>query len=353
MPDPVASRIRSRIAYWLFGLFLFAVAAATGFWFVGAELVRDRIVAAAWTVTGEAGTFSVAAFRVTGFPFHYDAHLTDVVLSGRDARGGWEWRAERAMVRLSPWLAREAAFDLAGDHKLRFHAGRLPLDLEITADEAPGTYREGGADAPHVVRITPRGVSAREVTTGTRVTAERAAVQAFLYAGREPAGTEPSAGLIVDVAGVGLPEAAGRFLGPRIESLKSEIRVLAGLPFPVERPALARWRADGGSIEVKDFALDWGPAKIESSGTATLDSDLQPEASFSAQMTGFEETLDALVAAGLVQAREVQGVKLVLSLMARRSEPGQGARIQVPLSIQDRTVYVGPARLTRLPQVRW
>jgi hypothetical protein len=39
--------------------------------------------------------------------------------------------------------------------------------------------------------------------------------------------------------------------------------------------------------------------------------------------------------------------------MARRSSPGTEAVIRLPLSVQNRVIYVGPARLARLPPVRW
>jgi hypothetical protein len=159
--------------------------------------------------------------------------------------------------------------------------------------------------------------------------------------------------LLVDLQGIDLPENIGRFLAPKLTRLATEVQVLADLPLPVDRTHMARWHEAGGSLEVKSLGLDWGPVRIDGSGTMTLDKDLQPEASFAARITGFEETADALVAAGLIRPQEAQGVKLLLSLMARRSDPGRGAEIRVPLTIQERAIYVGPARLVRLPKIRW
>jgi hypothetical protein len=121
----------------------------------------------------------------------------------------------------------------------------------------------------------------------------------------------------------------------------------------VDRRNIARFREAGGSVEVKNLLLQWGPTTIDGSGTVTLDPGLQPEASFAARIAGFEETADALVAAGLIRQQEAQGVKLLLSLMARRSDPGRSAEIRVPITIQDRAIFVGPARLARMPQIRW
>ncbi len=346
-------RISPRIAYWLFGLFLAGVAGLTGLWFAGAAQVRDQIAALGRGAVGESGIFTVQKLDITGFPFAFETRLGGVVLAGRDKRGPWEWRADNMILGLSPWRGRDITFDLAGKHKLRFRAGRVPMEVELTAARAPGEARLGGGGAPHLIRIAPQNIDAREITTGARLTADKTSFE--LFVAPEPPGDakEPAAGLLIDLRGINLPESLGKFLGPKLDHFSAEVQVLGNPPLPINRRSLARWRDGGGSIELKSLAVQWGPAKVEGSGTLTLDTLLQPEASFAARMTGFEETADALVAAGLIRAQEAQGVKLLLSLMARRSDPGRGAEIRVPITIQERVIYVGPARLTRLPLIRW
>lgn len=348
----MAIRISPRIVYWLFALFLAAVAGLTGLWFTGAAQVRDQIAALARSTVGDAGLFTVETLDITGFPFSFETHLGGIVLAGRDARGPWEWRAERAVVMLSPWRGRDAAFDLAGKHKLRFRAGRAPVEMELTAERAPGEMRFGGDGTPHALVITPENIQAREVTTGSSLNADRLGVE-ILHWPAPRAGSDPSAALIVNLQGLGLPQDLGKYLGPKLDHLSTEIQITGEPPIPVDRRSLGRWREGGGTLELKSLALQWGPAKIDGSGTVTLDAALQPEASFAARITGFEETVDAMVRAGLIREQEAQGVKLLLSLMARRSDPGRGAEIRVPITIQERVIYVGPARLARLPQIRW
>lgn len=349
----VAIRFSPRLVYWLFAAFLLAVAGMTGLWFAGAAQVRDQIAAIGRAAAGDGGIFTVEKLDITGFPFTFETHLAGITLAGRDARGPWEWRAETAVLDLSPWLGRDMRFELAGKHKLRFRAGRAPMEVELTAARAPGELRLGDSGTPHLIRIAPEQIAAREVTTGATLTADKLALELFAHPQARSALTEPSAGLIVNLRGLDLPEHLGKYLGPKLDHLSAEIQVMGEPPFPVDRRALARWREAGGSIELKSLALQWGPAKMDGSGTLTLDAALQPEASFAARMTGFEETADALVNAGLIREQDAQGVKLLLSLMARRSDPGRGAEIRVPITIQERVIYVGPARLTRLPQIRW
>lgn len=349
----MASRLSSRLVYWIFALFLAIVAGLTGLWFTGAAQVREQIATTGRTIAGDSGIFTVQTLDITGFPFSFEARLKGITISGKAARGPWEWRADKAIVHLAPWRGRNARFELTGTHKLRFHAGRVPMDVELTTTSAPGEVQIGGADAPLLIKLAPTMIKAREVTTGSRFAADKASLQLFLYPKGKTGNADPAAGLIMELNGVDLPKQLGKYLAPKLTRLTTEIQILSNLPVPVGRRSLARWREEGGSLEVKNLALEWGPVKIDGSGTLTLDKGLQPEASFAARITGFEETADALVAAGLIRAQEAQGIKLLLSLMARRTSPGKGAEIRVPITIQDRAIFVGPARLTRMPQIRW
>jgi hypothetical protein len=353
MTEPKASRLRARISFWSFALFLIAVAGATASWFLGADLVRERINAIARTSVGVGGSFITTGITVTGFPFTFDARIAGIRVTGRTPRGLWEWRADRVKARISPWRAGGVTFDLTGNHKLRFRVGRQPLDLDITAAEAPGEFTGARDGAPRIFKVAPRKLVIREAVTGQRIDVNSASVQLFGYVRKKTASSESSAGLLLDLSGVTLPKTAEKLLGRKLKHFAAEIQVLGDLPLPPERPRLSRWRKDGGVLEIKKLDLAWGPAKLSGNGTMGLDEALQPEASLAARITGHQKTVDALVAAGVVQERVARGVKLVLDMMARRSSPGTEAVIRLPLSIQNRVIYVGPARLARLPPVRW
>ncbi|MDX1485445.1 MAG: DUF2125 domain-containing protein [Alphaproteobacteria bacterium] len=353
MTETKARRLGARISFWLFAVFLMAVSGATASWFVGADLVRDRIAAAARANIQSGGSFTTSGIQVSGFPFAFDAHITDMQVSGRTARGLWQWQAKTVKARLSPWRAGDVTFDLAGSHKLRFRVGRRALDVEIAVAEAPGEFTEARDGAPRIVKVRPRQVVIRETMSGHLIEAETARLELYGYLREKTESSDSSAGLLLDLSGVTLPQAADKLLGRRLEKFTTELQVLGDLPLPLERPRLARWRKDGGVLEIKNMDLAWGPAKVSGNGTLSLDEALQPEASLAARISGHDKTVDALVAAGVVEERVARGVKLVLDMMSRRSQPGTEAEVRLPLSIQGRVIYVGPARLARLPMIRW
>jgi hypothetical protein len=349
---PRAVRIRARLAFLMFALFLAGVAAATASGFIGADMVRERIAGFAREAAAGGGSFATSSIKVTGFPFAFDAEVLGVRVTGRTPRGIWEWQADRVRARLSPWRSGDVGFDLAGNHKLRFRLGRQPLDLDITAESAPGDFIAARDGAPGIFKVAAERLVIREAVSGQRVDAEKGSLQIFRFL-RAKTAADTSAGVILDLSALTLPREADKLLGRKVAHLKAELQVLGDLPLPLERPALARWRRDGGVLEIKNVDLAWGPAKLSGNGTLSLDDGLQPEASLAARITGHEKTMDALVAAGVVRENVARGVKLVLDMMARRPTPGEEAEIRLPLSIQGRMIYVGPARLARLPQIRW
>jgi hypothetical protein len=339
--------------FWLFALFLLIVAGATGSWFVGADLVRERINMIARTAVSGGGSFATQGIKVSGFPFTFDAEVSGLRMSGRTPRGIWEWQASALKARLSPWRSTAVTFDLAGNHKLRFRIGRRPLDLEIKTTSAKGTFHEATDGSPYVVKLAPKKITIREAVSRQQLTAVGATVQLYRNVGKKITGSSASAGILINLDTITLPKEAEKLLGRKMARLEAEIQVLGDLPVPVERQRLTRWRRDGGTLEIKNLDLAWGPAKIKATGTLGLDEGLQPEASLAASLTGHQKTVDALVAAGLVRKRVARGVKLVLDMMARRSRPDQESTVRVPVSIQNRVIYVGPARLARLPLLRW
>lgn len=353
LSTPRGARFRARLAFWLFALFLAAVLLATASWFVGADMVRDRIAAMARGAAAGGGSFATSSVKVTGFPFSFDAEISGFRVTGRTSRGLWEWQAKRVKARLTPWRTGKITFDLAGNHKLRFHLGRQPLDLDITAESAPGEFIAAHDGSPRIFKVTGQHLVIRETATGQRVDAEKGFVQVFRYLKPRTAATDTSAGVSFDFSGLTLPKAADKLLGRKLAHLKCDLQVLGDLPLPLERPRLAHWRREGGTLEIKNLDLAWGPAKLSGNGTLGLDDGLQPEAALAAHITGHQKTVDALVAAGIVRQNVAQGVKLVLDMMARRTGPGTEPEIRLPLSIQGRVIYVGPARLLRLPQIRW
>jgi len=117
--------------------------------------------------------------------------------------------------------------------------------------------------------------------------------------------------------------------------------------------SLARWRDRGGTVEVSRLALSWGPLALEGDGTLALDSAMRPLAAFSARLAGGPETVERLAAAGLIAPMDALGAKIALAAMTIVPAEGGAPYAQVPVTLQDGYLYLGPARLLALPGMAW
>jgi hypothetical protein len=98
--------------------------------------------------------------------------------------------------------------------------------------------------------------------------------------------------------------------------------------------------------------LDWGKLSFRGSATIALDDKLQPMGTATARITGHGEALDALVAANLLPPRTALAAKAILGLLGKKQDDGPPV-VEVPLTLQDRTLQLGRIPLARLPQIVW
>ena len=118
-------------------------------------------------------------------------------------------------------------------------------------------------------------------------------------------------------------------------------------------PALTAWRDDGGILEIDRFALGWSRLVLDASGTFAFDIAMQPVIATQARLRGHNETLDALVGAGVLAPGESLMARMAFRLLERSGGPGKPDEIRIALTVQQGWLYVGPVRLLRLPPIRW
>lgn len=128
--------------------------------------------------------------------------------------------------------------------------------------------------------------------------------------------------------------------------------VLTGplLPGPHPAAAAAAWRDGGGVVQVNTLQLEAGDLQASASGTAALDSALQPVLNLTARVQGYRAALDRLAQAGVIQAPAAVAAKAVLGLLSGR-DPSAPATL--PVRIAGGVVSVAGFPLMRLRAVDW
>jgi hypothetical protein len=301
------------------------------------------------------------------------------VASGPPVRGGWPWAA-RLEIPLVTVTGGQA--DLPGG--LSWRGGQVGLTVTLLRPRLL-VVTVGGVQDVRLGGLPPFSFTterfALEIPLGPDLPARSAAVGAAGLRVRTPAGEATIASLAGQgearsAAGPGQPMLLfaasadsialpdlGWALGPRIAAASLDATLVGPVP-PGTGPGsrAAAWRDGGGTLDVRRFAVGWGPLGLTGSATLGLDAQLQPKGDATLRIVGAAATLDALAAARTITPRAAQAAGGVLALFARAPEGGgpplvpEGGgppQIEVPLTLQDRTVALGYFPLVRIPAWVW
>jgi hypothetical protein len=348
--------MRRRRKLWIMLLVapLLLAAADTFYWHLVMRNLEEGF--AAWLAARSASGWTATAGQPLrgGWPLAATLTVPGVSLKGGDSDipGGATWTADRVVLRVA--LLRPGLLEVASDgmQRLRLadgpeipyradrlrltlplHSGAPPRSAEVTARNLRAGM-PGGGDVP--VSLT---VGSLDLSLEIRLAAQAG---------------EPAVAFSLNAEAVGLPLPIARTLGPRIASLALQ----GALDGPLLRTRslvqrAAGWRDAGGTLEVQQLAVNWGPLDVTASATLTLDEQLQPMGAASARIVGYAETLDALAAHGAISRSAATAAKAVLSLLAHAPDDGTAPDVEVPLTLQYRTLSMRQVPLVRLPELDW
>ncbi len=316
----------------------------------------------------EAGYSSV---RVEGFPFRLRVEITDPYLAAPGAGEGgdgvrpWSWRGPAMVLKVRPWRLSRIRVMAPGRHRIMgFRAGR-PVDYALEARKLwlKLKYRDG---RPERAALSVRGLGVKEgagIDVGGLAAADIIVEKAKASrAGKGDLSPPGALVLTIEAEDMTFPFEPVRGLGRKTARLGVRSTVTGDIAGLLTRHALGdrtarveaitRWRDSSGALEVRRLDIRHGPLVVDGEGTLALDGDLQPIGSFTFRVQGFNEALDRLLKAGLIEPHPAALVKTVLAALARKTGDG-GAQLKVPLSLQDRQVFVGPIPIAKIPLIRW
>lgn len=326
-------------------LFVLLLAALwSGAWYGLTGMLRDRFEA------------SLAAARAQGW----------VVTTGRPARAGFPFAVAIAVPDVTG--AGGAAMPAAGS----VHAGRLvlavalahPATLAITLPQGLDVRR--GRGPPIEVRATTL-VGTAPLTGPPRITVDAAGLT-VASAGRAGASAAharvvlaprgPDLGFGFSASGLGLPP-GGWPLGNRIALLRADGVAGGALAAPPDNGVrgtvgwLQAWRARGGALTLDHLALDWGTLGVAGSGSVALDAALQPDATATLDVQGYNEAIAAMARARAIAPGPALATQFALALLAKPGKAGAPPSIHVTATLRDGRLTVGGAELARLPKLSW
>ena len=319
------------------------LAGYTSYWFYAADAVRRGIDE--WiALQGENGVeVRSAGVDVSGFPLILAADARNVVMT--DVQGA-TWQTSGLSAEAQPWRLSHIDFRIDGPQTLTV-PGVQPVTM--TADDGTGDIRLGNDG-----RLAAGSLSLADLTVLLPAVGDLKVATVDVAVSQNAEGTDRD-GLAAagDARQVDLPVSPLPALGQRLQHAGLDVTVTAPVPPELRAPFLTLWRDSGGRMLIDRLNLEWGPLTIQATGTVTLDAALQPQANLTANVRGFLETVDALVAAGMVEGEKSGLIKAGLALLAGAPDADGTATLTAPLSLNGGRVFLGPLQIAQLPPVVW
>jgi hypothetical protein len=343
-----------RRIYWviLAAIPVLLVAADFVYWRIASERLRTGLQD--WTEARRAEGWEVQAGAVSlgGWPQAATATVPDLHLHhrGNGFPGGFDWTSSRTTLTVSLYHPTALNLSFSGPQHVRI--GNSP-DTVIAGESiaAVAPLRE---DAAPVYDLNASGLRVEPASGPWHVTIGLLNAHADFAPGHDAEGPQQAVGFAVSAEAIALPAGMKWALGPNISSFSTE-GILNG-PFPPKgnlTAAAAAWRDGGGSLDVTHLAMGWGPLGLTASATLALDDQLQPMGSGNGRLVGYAETLDRLAAAGVLTRSAATAAKAVLSLIAEAGVGDEPSAVDVPLTLQYRTLSMRQVPLVRLPELDW
>ncbi len=329
---PRAPQVRRRVFIGA-GAAVVVVAVYAGYWNYIAAQVRAGIEQWADLRRAEGFDVSYGAITVSGFPFRLVAQM-----AAPKVAHSWSWQGPTFVISARPWRLGRFKVKAPGLHQVSYGGGDYFIDAATF--RAKLRFRRG---APAKIRLTVRDLVVRNAADQDVGGIDTAEVMI------DPSGNA----LRVNADGLLVPHELIPGLGRKTRHLDIEAQAMGDFPdiaqaMPVNGDTMTRWRDSGGTIEVRRLTLNHEPLTVSGDGTLALDQAMQPIVSFTFQVEGHMEALDRFRQAGLIKAQPYTLAKVGLGTLPRGP-----LGLKVPLTVQDRRVFVGPVPLAKLPLVSW
>lgn len=323
-----------------------------GYWFWAAHLLETGL--SNWVARQRALGWSVTAGTPErgGWPLRATMLVTGVNLSGKPPRmaEAVTWQAERVLLRVDLLRPDVLHVHPEGAQYVRIGTGpivpfqteRLRLGFPLRATVHGWMELDAGglhASLPQMGPDRPAGDLRAQALMARADVAPSASVGAALVARAEA---------------MTVPDWVAPGLGGQIEAVRLNIALTGRLPQQASpRAAATAWRDNNGRLDVSQLQLHWGVLALNATASLSLDAQLQPSGSGKLRISGHAAALDALAGAGLVPANTAGAAKGVLALAARPTGPDGAPEVDLPLSLQRRTLAVRQFPLVQLPAVTW
>ena len=339
-------------------VFVIAAAGYSGYWLY-ARSVGERIVLE-WIDARRNADYRIehAPVAMDGFPFLVRATLDAPLVASiapKDA-AGWTWRAGQITVETLLWRLDQFRIDIRGVQTVTLTGsgvspGAANPQIHRFVGETFGVTRLRQGQ-PENVAIIARKFNWRGPDGATLLSGKNLSMWAVAPKKLPEIHTDPLFSVSINGADLTLPDGTTAPFGRHIKSLQGTARVLGRVQLGAPEAAIEAWRRGGGTVNINNTHIIWGPLDMKISGTLALDDQARPLGAFTAYIRGFTHVVDALVVSGDIDYGAATMAKIGLGLLAKPAADGGPPVLSVPLTAQNGRLYAGPLKILNLPPLR-
>jgi len=337
---------------WIIALALVALlpVADTILWHLAVGRLRAGFEA--WAASSATSYLTVAHGKTVsgGWPFAATLRIENVKLSATDplTPDGATWSAPEVLLRLSPLQPRSIDVIFFGDQHL--HIGTMP-DFVIAGARLFAVASAGDGDHPGVLDLLADQATLTSSAGGVSMADH---LRVHVEVPSSNGGGDTGRAFAFSAEGITLPPALGWSLGRTIARFDCDGRLEGRiLPAPTMAAGVSAWRDSGGSVQLQNVVLNWGPLRLTGAATLALDDQLQPMGAGASHIAGYAATLDALAKSGAMTRSAATAAKALLSLLAGTPDDNGPDDVDVPLTLQYRTLSMRQVPLVRFPELDW
>jgi hypothetical protein len=329
---------------------LSALAAYSGYWYYMSQSAEDylRDKANTWSQAGLDFEFSDA--EVSGFPYRLVITLSEPRLTYTNGLAAVHVRPDDLSIVVQPWQFEHALF-FASQGTLRFRKGgsfRSAKRYEFSGASASVRMRDSGLDN--------LSIEAEELRMSTRNQGIAMVPVQFHWRAAEPStGADggllepPIAELAFSVGHMFLLDEERRAAIFANLSLRMTPRGPGNLAISAGSAGdLARWRNEGGTLEIDGLKADWSDGSVAASGSFTLDEEMRPLGLMSLEVTNAGELVRRLGLTGLLADSTIRALRDGVQTIAGRGLTGIST---VSLTWQAGHVYIGTFEIAALDPI--
>lgn len=303
-----------------------------------------------WIEDKRASGFDIGydAIETAGFPLRIDLKVTNPRLA-RTGALPFAWQGPPTLIaHINPLAPNRLELNAQGRHSFERDSKQIVLTFDAAdmAIDASGQQLQG-------LHLDIRNAQAEGLSQAP-ITLASLSLDFQRRFDLPPVDLQnPSASLAFSFDRLALPAELKPPLSPEIAKLSARLHLRGPAPDSSKAEALAGWSDAGGVLDLESLYLDWPPLVLEGDGTLALDRQLMPIAPFGLKARGVFEAVDALADRGLIEASDALPAKLALAVLAKQPPDPATGLMRLPLTLQGRDLFIGSARLARLPNPPW